>query len=91
MARCLRWFDNDGGVVVQAHDVVSLRFRRIVAINDLTFRDCVLYTVAYLMNLSDAMKPLFLTLIIVSGLTLGACGQKGPLTLPEPGQTAEQK
>ena len=44
-----------------------------------------------LMNLSDAMKPLFLTLIIVSALTLGACGQKGPLTLPEPGQTAEQK
>ena len=43
------------------------------------------------MNLSDAMKPLFLTLIIVSALTLGACGQKGPLTLPEAGQTAEQK
>ncbi len=37
------------------------------------------------------MKPLLLTLIIVSALTFGACGQKGPLTLPEPSQTAEQK
>ena len=30
------------------------------------------------------MRPIIITLLLCSGMALSACGQKGPLSLPEP-------